>query len=79
MTGIVRESEHGGGVTEKIGALKSMVMSRFEPGPPSWQASAISIWLYPSGNSSNHNEIFCCWLSMAVSKQASSGQISPIR
>ena len=33
------------GVPERIGALKSLVMSGFEPGPSAWQASALSIAL----------------------------------
>ena len=37
------------GIPERIGALKSLVVSRFEPQPPAWQASALSIALCPSG------------------------------
>ena len=55
MTGIVRERErerervHMAGVPERIGALKSLVVSLFIPRPPVWQANALSIVLCPSG------------------------------
>ena len=49
MTGIMREREkerervHVVGVPERIGALKSLVVSGFKPQLPVWQASALSI------------------------------------
>ena len=44
------EREHIAGGPNRIGALKSLVMSRFEPRPPAWQGSALSIVLYPLGS-----------------------------
>ena len=43
-----REIVHLAGVPERIGGLNSFVVSRFEPRPPAWQASALSIALCPS-------------------------------
>ena len=45
MTGILIERVHihgGGGLHDRIGALKSLVISVFEPQLPVWQASALS-------------------------------------
>ena len=44
----LRESSHGG-VPERIGAQKNLVLSGFEPRPPALQASALSVVLCPSG------------------------------
>ena len=44
-TGIVKERVHMVGVPERIGWLLIMVVSGFEPRPPVWQASALSIGL----------------------------------
>ena len=44
-----REREHVAGVHKRIGCLKYLVVSGFEPWPPAWQASGLSVALYPSG------------------------------
>ena len=51
MIGIVsvRVRVHLAGVPERTGALKSLVVSGFEPKLPAWQAIALSIALCPSG------------------------------
>ena len=38
-----RDRVHMAGIPERIGTLKSLVVSRFKPQPPVWQASALSI------------------------------------
>ena len=43
------------GVPEKIGTLKSLVVSRCKPQPPAWQGSALSIVLCPLGRNRHEN------------------------
>ena len=42
------ESAHGAGAPKRIGALKYLGVSGFEPQPPEWRASALSIVQCPS-------------------------------
>ena len=44
------ERDNMAGVPERIGALKSLVMSRFKPWLPGWQAGTLSSGLCPWGN-----------------------------
>ena len=42
-TGIAREIQHMAGIPDRIGALLSLAVSRFESRLPAWQVSALSI------------------------------------
>ena len=50
MTGILRESAHGGDTQEDRSTIN---FGRVEPWPPAGQASASSFALSPSGNQTN--------------------------